>query len=473
MQLGVFVALLSTFGTSSQGQPVDATLRIRDDVVIASIPSDFIGLSFETLQLNDPHYFSAWDKALVGLFRRLTRHGILRIGGNTSEYSQWMPNGKPSEGQTDVPVGRLFNNIPPTYITPETLRELHGFLRATGWKLIYGLNLGTGTPEQAAAEAEAVTREMGSDLVALQIGNEPDLFSSNGLRTTYTFEDFFKEWKAFYTAIKSRVPKAIIAGPDSCWDWVPNFVERISKKDVHFLSSHFYYSGPPTDPKVKIDSLLSGNGWYDYNIDRDMKASRKIGLPFRNTECNSCYRGGKAGVSDTFASALWSAEFCLMNASRGAVGVTFHGGVTPIYTEIAGDPQKGFTARPDYYGILFADQFVGSTLVACDFDPHGLNASAYAAKKGSRTLVAIFNKDRTRDLEVYLDSRGDGEVWRLSAPALDSKSGVSVAGCEVSAAGGWLPRKVDRVLASLGRLEVSVPHGSAALVFLEAADGGH
>ena len=466
---GFLAALLlfATLGSGAFAQTEQVTLTLHPDVVIAPIPEDFIGLSYESLQLANPDFFAPSDKALVGLFKRLAKHGILRIGGNTSEYTRWSPTATVATG-TIADADKGSAPIPTTVITPKTLAALHGFLKATGWKLIYGLNLGTGTPAEAADEAKAVGNIMGSDLVALQIGNEPDLFSSNGLRPKiYGFDDFYKEWVAFDTAIKAEDPNAPVAGPDTCWDWVPNFVERIRKNDVLFLSSHFYWTGPPTDPKVTIDTILNGSGWFDYNIKRDTDAAKKIGLPYRNTESNSCYRGGKAGVSDTFASALWAGEFSFLNASWGAVGVTFHGGGKAIYTPIAGDPKAGFTARPDYYGILLASQFMGSQLIACDLGPTHVNLKAYAAMKSGATMVALFNNDKSKDVRVNLaTSSGDISLWPLLAPALDAKDHVTFAGSEVSGTGDWSP-EVDLAFASHGRLEVTVPAGSAMVVVLK------
>jgi hypothetical protein len=34
------------------------------------------------------------------------------------------------------------------------------------------------------------------------------------------------------------------------------------------------------------------------------------------TQGNTCYRGGKPGVSDVFAAALWSADYSLLLASN-------------------------------------------------------------------------------------------------------------------------------------------------------------
>ena len=55
-------------------------------------------------------------------------------------------------------------------------------------------------------------------------------------------------------------------------------------------------------------------------------AADKMGVRVRMTEGNTCYRGGKPGVSDVFAAALWSADYSLLLASNNYSGVNLHGG---------------------------------------------------------------------------------------------------------------------------------------------------
>ena len=55
-------------------------------------------------------------------------------------------------------------------------------------------------------------------------------------------------------------------------------------------------------------------------------AADKMGARVRMTEGNTCYRGGKPGVSDVFAAALWSADYSLLLASNNYSGVNLHGG---------------------------------------------------------------------------------------------------------------------------------------------------
>ena len=84
-----------------------------------------------------------------------------------------------------------------TAITPESIDQLAGFLEATGWSLIYGLNLGTGAPQRAAEEAAWVAKKIGPRLQYFQIGNEPEYYrnQSNQLRApNWGFADYIGQW---------------------------------------------------------------------------------------------------------------------------------------------------------------------------------------------------------------------------------------------------------------------------------------
>ena len=82
--------------------------------------------------------------------------------------------------------------------------------------------------------------------------------------------------------------------------------------------------------------LLSHNQRLDQQIQLAKQASaHSDGLLFRMTEGNSCFGGGKPGVSDAFASALWGADYMLTCALAGYCGVNLHGGGDGLYTPIA------------------------------------------------------------------------------------------------------------------------------------------
>ena len=55
------------------------------------MPVDFVGLSYEVQQLADPSFFSLQNSGLIREFKALSSSGVLRLGGNTSEFAYWKP----------------------------------------------------------------------------------------------------------------------------------------------------------------------------------------------------------------------------------------------------------------------------------------------------------------------------------------------------------------------------------------------
>jgi len=447
-------------------------LTIQPSRVISKIPANFTGLSYEGSQLANPQFFAPSNSGLARFVRLLGGQGVLRIGGNSSEYTQWSSGAAAAPASSGAaPPDTGAGARPRTPVTPEAVRNLAAFVKSCGWQLIYGLNLGNGTPEQAAAEAQAVSEAAGDRLVALQFGNEPDLFHRNGLRPPeWAFDDYLAQWQEFARAVRLRVPRAPLAGPDVASDtnWIASFAEK-AKDQIVLLTGHYYAMGPPTNPAMNIERLLQPSEGLARNIPAIMKAARESGRPFRVAEGNSCYNGGKAGASDTFASALWCGDYMLAMAQAGYCGVNVHGGGNGIYTPIAGNVQQGFSARPIYYGMLLAGQFAGSTIVAAELKTDGVNATAYAAKSSAGLRIAVFNKEERRGIRVDANPSFSGKhvtVWRLAAPALDSKDGVTLAGGEIGPDGAWSPNKPESAAEKGGRLTIDLPPASAALIWL-------
>src|ERR1700735_5589562 len=66
-------------------------LTVRTDRLGNKIGDDFTGLSYESAQLGNPHFFSGDHAELAGFLRRLGTSGVLRIGGNTRGDCFWAP----------------------------------------------------------------------------------------------------------------------------------------------------------------------------------------------------------------------------------------------------------------------------------------------------------------------------------------------------------------------------------------------
>jgi hypothetical protein len=147
-------------GTGRAETAVGAHLSVAYEDAGRQIASDFIGLSYESPILAAGNYFAPDNGSVLGLIRSLGANGVIRIGGDTSAQTVWRAAAKAIASDSFV-------------IAPANIDRLVAAMRILGWKLIYGLNLARGTPEEAAEEAAYVSQVVGSNLLAFQIGNEP------------------------------------------------------------------------------------------------------------------------------------------------------------------------------------------------------------------------------------------------------------------------------------------------------------
>jgi hypothetical protein len=466
--------MLSLAATRLQGQRgagSHVTLELSTEAKGSHMPVDFVGLSYEVQQLADPSFFAASNMGLIRQFKALAARGVLRLGGNTSEFAWW--KARPGSPEPEHPQTRVVEGEPkPNYyaVTPEAVRNLAGFLKATGWTCLYGIGMGTNTPERAADEAGFVAKTLGASLQYLQIGNEADLFGRH-LRDpkAWSAKTYLEEWLALARAVTARVPGAKFGMPDVASDvaWlteIANLWPSIKNPpQVTALTHHYYFGGPATNPDVNIPNLLkpATMARVQKTADTATAAANKMGVRVRMTEGNTCYRGGKPGVSDVFAAALWSADYALLLASNNYSGINLHGGTGksvansvggflpgdillkdkgespdqiathphPFYTPIATSGSE-YVMEPVAYGLKFAGELSGASFLQGDFTSQlqatGVDATAYAAILPSRHLaVIILNKDAEQNVEVTLDfgsgRTGAVETKTLHALSLDNR----------------------------------------------------
>jgi hypothetical protein len=452
------------------------SLRIDPQEMLREIPTDFIGLGYEISSVARPGLLSARNSAYVQFVRSLGPRGVIRIGGNTSDFSSYSKDGPPVCA-TKAAV-----------VDDAVIRDLAEFLDATGWHLIWGLNLGSakfengavtnGALQNAIDEAASVIAAAKDKLVALEIGNEPDLFSGVVAHRAqgYSYSDYLKEYRVYKAALRAKFPKAPFAGPDvaSHTDWVTQFAAD-EGSDLKLLTHHHYAEGPPTSPQSTIERLLAPSEGLTRMLATCEAATRSTGVPYRMCETNSCYGGGKPGVSDTFAAALWGLDYLFAMAAANCAGANLETGVNHLgfvspYSPIADDNASSPVAKPLYYGMLAFAQAGRGTRISAQYDESALNLRAYAVKDpAGRVVVTLINKEASTDATVSVALPAHfaaGSIIRLEGPSLDSKTGVTLGGAEVSAEGKWSPKKSERVSPRSGAWEVHVPAASAAIVTL-------
>lgn len=454
------------------------------------IPDDFTGLGYEISSVAMPGLLSDKNRAYVQLVRGLGANGVIRVGGITSDSAFFAADAVAS------PAAKA------TVINAPNLRELGAFLDATGWRLIWGLNLGSGDMKNAAEEAVAVAAAIKHKLLAFEIGNEPDGFAGDAFNShrpkNYGYGDYLKEFRAYKAVIRSKLPDAPFAGPDASWatDWVSRFAAD-EGSDLKLLTRHYYRAGGNNaylDKLIDADSNIRSDQRAEYDarrkndkIDLLMREDTSIRrmlqelsaaasaahVPFRVCEANSFYGGGQPGVSDAFVSALWVLDFMWTLAYGGAAGVNMQTGVNHLdfisyYSAIRNDANGAVSIGPEYYGMLAFAQAGKGERIALNYDADGTSLTAYAfLGNHGHLMLTLINKDQNADADITITTGQTSQkatALRLRGLALDSANNVTLGGSEVAADGRWQPMAAEALRAVGGVCQIHVPAASAAIV---------
>jgi hypothetical protein len=454
------------FEAVSSGPEARVTLDLAQTHAV--IPPDFMGLGYEISSVARPGLLSAQNAVYVQLVQTLGKHGVIRVGGNTADYASYSETGQPLSS----PEGKAGS-----VVNDSVLRDLGSFLNATGWKLIWGLNLGNGTQENAIQESKAVTAAAKGNLLGFEIGNEPDLFGRHEAHRPagYDYDAYLGEYRTYRDALRKAIPDIAFAGPDAAvvTDWVTRFAVD-EGRDVKLLTHHYYREGE--NPTSTIDKLLHTDAKLAPILAKLRAASESSGVPYRICETNSFSGGGRPGVSDTLAAALWVLDFMFTLASAGCGGVNMETGVNQrgfisSYSPIGDDEQGHYWAAPEYYGMLAFAQS-GGRVIGCALDSGERNIKAYAAQPArGRVVLTLINKESS-EARVVIDATStsfrNGSLIRLTGPSLESKSGVTLGGAGVSHDGLWKPTRREEFSGSRGSWQVRLPAASAAIVTLQA-----
>jgi hypothetical protein len=436
-------------------------IRVDPGPALTRIADDFIGFGYETSAVAQSNFFSPKNATMLRLYGNLSPHGLIRIGGIISDHAKYLQDG--------AAVARTQKEV--TIINQANLADLGGFARAAGWKVMWGLNLGTGSKEEAVQQAVAVEAALGSSLQSFQIGNEVEALRRFG-RSYEAYHAAFLDYKA---ALRSVLPAAAFSGPDSIGDlhWVTNFAAT-EFGDIKLLTIH-YYRGGAGDRDATLERLLQR----DEKLEKRLKGMREIGrarnLAFRINEVNSFSGGGKPGVSDTFGSALWCLDFLFILASDECAGVNMETDINQLgfisyYSPIVHDEAGYCRARPEYYGMLAFALGGKGELLRLALEKDAVNLTAYATRDKEGSLwITVVNKDFALDaaLEVTMpEGYASAMAFRLSAPSMLSKDRVTLASAEVALDGTWRPGPPEKVLVTEGTARVLAPHASAVLLQL-------
>lgn len=427
---------------------------------LGEISNDFVGFGYETSAVAAKGLFNIENKQLVQLYKTLSTNGLVRVGGIIGDWTKYEPNGNP--------IGKPQKEY--TIINKEVLNDLGAFLKETGWKVMWTINLGTGSKEEAVASALAVHNTMGNQLHSFEIGNEVSL-----LKRFKNYDEYHNTYLEYKKAIREVLPNAQFSGADIAFSgniqWNINFVED-EFKDMSEVIQHYYRGGSGWSGAT-IETLLSHYPKWNEKLAILKDISKTYDVPFRMNEVGSFSGGGKAGVSDSFAASLWCLNLMFQVASANGVGVNIQTDVNQLgfqshYSAIYRNASGKLEVRPSYYGMLAFSLAGKGKILKLATSVHELNLTAYATKNNQEEIwVTVINKDLESQANISIPvptGYSSIEVLRLEAPAVNSLENVTLAGGKVDEKGQWKPEKMEQLKVEKNSVTCLVPATSAALM---------
>lgn len=432
------------------GSPVIGTATVASTSG-RRIPPSFISLSTEYWSLAaDMGVGGTPDPLMAPLLRGMASGGgaaLLRVGGRNTDAAWWDPTGRPR------PPGIKFD------ITPAWLARLRSLLDASGARTLLGLNLASRNPVYAATWARAAARGLPArDLRAFEIGNEPDLYGHvawYGRRPSYLLAvagrgavagrpaarahfararsydepQFEREFRRWTTAVSRAVPHARFIGPGwSTAAWMPMLAQfvRHDRARLSSVSWHRYplraCFTPPIAPTIANLLAPASSRGLAAQVAPYVRLAHANGLPFELTELNSIACGGKRGVSDSFASALWALDAFFALASTGVSHVAVHERpdtwYTPFVLRRKADGGWSVAVRPLYDAMRIFSRMT----------PAGARLVPVHVAAGQHPVRAWATRDRNGTVRVVLidDDAGAHGVVRVALPPLPSSVAAGV-----------------------------------------------
>jgi hypothetical protein len=482
---------------SGLAQTIPLRLSVSAQPASAPLPADYLGLAVEYDEV--PMWAGALPGSVNPVLAQLIDnldpggHPLLRIGGLSTERTWW-----PVPGWTR-PRGLTYT------LTPAWMADARNLAAATHARLLPGINLEANQPRLAQVEAQQLVSGLSGDLAGLEIGNEPELYTSipwyktldgrllpwysaHGTpvfarRPTYGPAQFLQE---FGRILKVMPPHVKLAGPvTGDPPWLAAFSPYIARSSpIRTVTWHAYgLNECVTDPRSpqfpSVPNLLSPTASRGFiaGIGGFAAQAHRAGAAFRIDEAGSVTCNGRAGVSNTMASALWVMDALFTMASDGIDGVNLHTyPATPnalFDFAHAGTAWEGYV-HPMYYGALMFSQAdpTGARLLKTTLSGPSTVRAWATRGPDRRTRILLINDSLHATAQAQVGVAGAGgsaAIERLSARSAYATTDITLGGQSFAngTRTGQLPPIVPQaIIARAGAYTVTLPSASAVLLTL-------
>ncbi|KAJ4328835.1 hypothetical protein N0V84_000622 [Fusarium piperis] len=298
--------------------------------------------------------------------------------------------------------------------------------------VILGLNRRLNNMDNTIAAAKVAKQNMGN-LDAIELGNEPNFFSSsdpiaNGASWTaaadYASEVAWQDQVCGNLSTSGLISAGVFFGTSPMSIKGLTAVEGSGNDNVKYYCSHNY---PQSGGNADLAKLMSHSSIASQikPFAAEAAAAAAEGRPHIFGETNSATQGG-GGISPTFGAGLWILDYVLQSLLQGTKALYFHQGTI-------GNCQYCWWGRysmgAPYFGAYFATMALAGADQLAPLDDQTSTYAAYAIyKNGAPIRVLLYNSDYytsgTRPTQEYtLTGLSGSQVTakRLTAPFATSR----------------------------------------------------
>ncbi|KAI9455294.1 hypothetical protein F5148DRAFT_1378092 [Russula earlei] len=344
----------------------------------------------------------------------------VRVGGNSQEMA-YMVSSLPNAtmlAKDNVTFG--VTNTPSLLYTPDLLYTMSNISRLTNthWHLGFPFAVSGNVSLAIVENGQSI---LGDYLLGIQAGNEPDLYSTHGLRpSNYSQYDYFGEIGALVQQIAndSAVPNKnnilvvpsvqVLWSPESVWNTglVSSYSSSIYALAVErYPNDNCAAKNPAAGQVVNPQDVFID--YLQHNISTNLVASylnstafaHQNGKPLMMFETNSASCSGFPGISNSFGAALWGLDWALTMAYNGFTSALFHvGGQNSYYNPFTPPPTNQtkfgieWTVGPIYYSALVMAEVMG---------PHNQSQISDITSDISTPMYAIFENGAPTKLALF------------------------------------------------------------------------
>lgn len=378
----------------------------------------------------------------------------IRVSGSWANTTFFQDDDKPPLAKP--PSG--FQNV----LTRQQWSGLVDFAKAVDGRIVTSFAVSNGArgedgvwkPDQARSLLR-YTNEIGGEIYAAELINEPNLGPISGLPSSYDSERFARDIAAFRAFVANEAPHLKTVGPGSTGETgVALFANRGMPTDellsaepragFDIFSYHFYGARSQRCAKMAPSSaILPENA-----LDEEWLGRTDTALAFYRGLRDRYIPDAPIWLNETAQASCggdkWASSFLDSFRYVDQMGRLAKQGVAAVFHNTLAASDYGLiddatlTPRPNYWSALLWRRLMGETVLDAGTSRPGLHIYAHCLRgKAGGVALAVINLSQTQPARLSLPSASDS--YSLAADQLQSTT-VKLNGRPLALAGNRIPR---------------------------------